>query len=442
MPEKTNKTPQTTEQNTKNLSLKDLTSVDELTPELLEQIEQKDTGKVIQLLLETPEAKKLAKEIEKLQESCEKSGMKLEDRLIIGSKSLRELSDKQTDTANKDSLLKYAVLCVGMANQKKIPATFVSPTFSEDNVDMSKVSSFGKSQGILATLLELLSKFANIFQKTPKSVEQHQQRVDSLGLPSVKKHYLKQHAADYQNLKQELEKSKDTPPDKKLLEEIKTDVKTGFEKLASIKATREYNTYDDNDDAFIQKIFNAETNKKLLHAAPLLRNMTLEDLKNLPNKEDRLYLSLAKFQFDVLDNNIKCYEAVKNGQSNKIIESIDGLTFAHSWRKCILQNASQVLRFDNLFTSMERNIGIISCKHKKVDSPISTALLISDAAFKQELQPLSGPYRIVVTSLNKKAQQFCRAAIEEAVEKKMELNAPKKEEIQKKSPELLSGPMA
>lgn len=143
--QKTNETPQTIELHTKKLSLKDLSSANELTPELLEQIEQKDTGKVIQLLLETPEAKKLTKEIEKLQESCEKSGMKLEDQLIIGNKSLRELADNQTDTANKDSLLKYAVLCVGMANQKKIPSTFVPPAVSEDNVDMSKVSSFGAS---------------------------------------------------------------------------------------------------------------------------------------------------------------------------------------------------------------------------------------------------------------------------------------------------------
>lgn len=449
--------------NTKNNppSIHDARKFQDITPEMLENLQYEDAPQITRLFLDSPEAKTLKKLLKHLQEASKLTGTQFTVQLKLGNQSLREISEGKTDKLNKDALLNYTVISSAIAANNDISVSFTydtaNPAWPERTVDLSHEASLGlkdkakekpkekpekakpeeaakpkekpeSDKGILATILEFLSNVLNLFRSKEK--------IDELRTVHLRESYLEKHAADYQNLAQELEKAKDTKPDQSLVNEICNDIKTVLQNDEKEQDSKKYS----KETSPFTRIFNPEITKKLLHAAPLLKEITLENILDIKNTENRFYTALAKFQFDLLENNIKCYEAVKNKQLDKISEAVDSLDYSHAWLKYISDNRERVLRFDNQLTSASKYIGSPSCKDTRVNSPISTALLISDAAFKQELNPLSTEIRIVPHSLNKKAEQFCLSANEEAA-KKMASKAPKKEEIKNSAPEM-SGPVA
>lgn len=153
--------------------------------------------------------------------------------------------------------------------------------------------------------MEFLSNVLNLFRSKEK--------IDELRTVHLRESYLEKHAADYQNLAQELEKAKDTKPDQSLVNEICNDIKTVLqndEKEQDSKKKINWNEFlhptgeYSKETSPFTRIFNPEITKKLLHAAPLLKEITLENILDIKNTENRFYTALAKFQFDLLENNV------------------------------------------------------------------------------------------------------------------------------------------
>lgn len=422
------------------VTLKDLHSIKDVTPEMLENVDKSDRGKMIQLVLDTPEAKKLVEKLKELQKTAEKSGLKLEDQLIIGDQSLRELTNNQTDTAkNEETLLQFAALHIGAANQKKLPSTFICPVADdanpEVNVDVSNVSSFGKDNGIIAAFLALLSKILKLFQKNPEQVkEDHNKRVNNLRMANLREYYLNTNEEKFQELKEEMEKAEEEQKNfsQKDLEDLYNDIA----KLAPNDKTVAIDS--EEIPGLISKISTPDITKRILRAAPALRKLSGDDFYHM-KQEHRRQAMLAKFQLALMENNIKCYTAAKDNKLDAVCEH--GIALMDSYISIRgLFTTSGTERFGRMYDQFLKN----TCHNyiiKESEFPAGISIVASNAAFSQTLASVFNKHgRLVSNNIPKHTGALLRLA-NEAAAKKRAMEAPNKEEIQKKAPEM-SGPMA
>lgn len=96
--------------------------VNKSTKELLDPKKQDEiTG-----ILNTPEGKKLVQELQTLQKELKQKGLKLEDQLIVGNKTLKDTIKNWDKKGMSDkAVVQYAALYIGACNHKNIPATYV-----------------------------------------------------------------------------------------------------------------------------------------------------------------------------------------------------------------------------------------------------------------------------------------------------------------------------
>ena len=94
--------------------------VNKSTKELLDPKKQDEiTG-----ILNTPEGKKLVQELQTLQKELKQKGLKLEDQLIVGNKTLKDTIKNWDKKGMSDkAVVQYAALYIGACNHKNIPAT-------------------------------------------------------------------------------------------------------------------------------------------------------------------------------------------------------------------------------------------------------------------------------------------------------------------------------
>ena len=419
-------------------TLKNLHSINDVTPEMLENVDKSDRGKMIQLVLDTPEAKKLVKELRELKKTAEKSGLKFEDQLIIGDQSLRELTNNRTDTAkNEETLLQFAALHIGVANQKKLPSTFRCPvpneTDPEVTVDVSDVSSFGKSSGIIATILELLSEFLKLFQKNPEQVkEDHNKRVDDLRMDNLRKFYLSANKEKVQELKEEMENAEKDQENfsPKELEDLYNDI-------ADLAPNDKIVGKDSKDlPGLISQLSTPAITKKILHAAPALRELDTYDFRGM-NPKHRRQAMLAKFQLALMENNIKCYTAAKDNKLDAVREH--GIALMNSYAAIrdlfTLKGTEKHELFYQMYQLRPNNY----INHIRSEFPAGIAIVASNAAFGQTLESVFDEYGHLYSKDIPKHTSAILRSTNEAAAKKIE--TPNKEEIQKKTPEM-SGPMA
>lgn len=77
-------------------------------------------------ILNTPEGKKLVQELQTLQKELKQKGLKLEDQLVVGNKTLKDTIKNWDKKGMSDkAVVQYAALYIGACNHKNIPATYV-----------------------------------------------------------------------------------------------------------------------------------------------------------------------------------------------------------------------------------------------------------------------------------------------------------------------------
>lgn len=447
------------------VTLKDLHSIKDVTLEMLENVDKSDRGKMIQLVLDTPEAKKLVEKLKELQKTAEKSGLKLEDQLIIGDQSLRELTNNQTDTAkNEETLLQFAALHIGAANQKKLPSTFICPVADdanpEVNVDMSNVSSFGevgKDNGIIAAILALLSKILNLFQKSPEQVkEDHNKKVDNLRMANLREYYLNENEEKFQKLQEEIEKAEKARGDQEnVSQKDLEDLYEAIEKISPGDESIDAKNYEKMSEA-ISRFATPDITKKILRAAPVLRNLSADDFYNMKESHRRQAM-LAKFQLELFEGNINLYKAAKDNKFDDVCKHGIALMDSQSHMQAVF-SCSKPQRFGMFYsttlknsnkTAVERMIHPdASARNTRSTKPItatdlaSLSIVSSNAVFKHERIPLSAPWGFLKDRDIPRCTDTILRSANEAAAKQRAMEAPNKEEIQKKAPEPLSGPMA
>ena len=84
----------------------------------------KDVLSMMQSALNTPSGKKLVTELREIQQELKGRGLKLEDQLIVGTKTLKDsVKDWDKKGLSDDAIVQYAALYIGACKNKEIPAT-------------------------------------------------------------------------------------------------------------------------------------------------------------------------------------------------------------------------------------------------------------------------------------------------------------------------------
>ena len=88
----------------------------------------KDVLSMMQSALNTPSGKKLVTELRGIQQELKGRGLKLEDQLIVGTKTLKDsVKDWDKKGLSDEAIVQYAALYIGACNNKEIPATYICP---------------------------------------------------------------------------------------------------------------------------------------------------------------------------------------------------------------------------------------------------------------------------------------------------------------------------
>ena len=94
---------------------------------LTEMTEIFDPSEYMKKALNDPAGKKLIDDLTNIKNELDKKGLKLEDHLIVGDRTLKEATKNWDEKVTKDNIVQYAALFIGACNHMKVPVTYVCP---------------------------------------------------------------------------------------------------------------------------------------------------------------------------------------------------------------------------------------------------------------------------------------------------------------------------
>lgn len=162
--------------------------------------------------LESDTGKNLLKEIKEIEKDLKGRGLKLEDYLIVGAKTLKEATKKwdKKKLDKGDNLARYAALYIAACNKKEVPVTFICPKHGLKK----KERNFNNDSSILQWKEEIKNSiWDKVWDKicaafgvvTPHSKQlaeqEHRMKVDQIRTANLKKEFTEKTAEKYREAK-------------------------------------------------------------------------------------------------------------------------------------------------------------------------------------------------------------------------------------------------
>ena len=177
----------------------------------------KDVLSMMQSALNTPSGKKLVTELREIQQELKGRGLKLEDQLIVGTKTLKDsVKDWDKKGLSDEAIVQYAALYIGACNNKEIPATYICPksglkqkerNFNQPEVFGGKQAQKEVGTSILDAIWDAVCSLFGITTAHAKDVQMrdHRKMVDKIRSANMQPFYEKANQESYLQAKETLD---------------------------------------------------------------------------------------------------------------------------------------------------------------------------------------------------------------------------------------------